>query len=194
MLVVRRIEVVGTHLVTAAQVRRAAAIKTGQPLATVNTTAAAHRVERIGPVLSARVTRSWPETIVITVTERTPALAVATAGGYQLVDEHGVVVRFARRDPGLPLLTSPPAVLRGNAAVRAAALVVGQLPAVLRGQLRSVSAAAANAVTLHLKDGITVVWGSPALATRKATELVVLMATHARYFDVSDPNTAVTGG
>ena len=51
----------------------------GQPLARVNTGATARRVEQITAVLSASVGRSWPDTIVITVRERTPQLAVAAA-------------------------------------------------------------------------------------------------------------------
>jgi len=47
-------------------------------------------------------------------------------------------------------------------------------------------------VTLRLADGVTVVWGGPDHATAKAEELAVLRRTHARYYDVSAPGTAVT--
>jgi hypothetical protein len=39
-----------------------------------------------------------------------------------------------------------------------------------------------------------VVWGSPRRGAQKARELVLLMRTHARYYDVSAPGTAVTRG
>lgn len=195
LLVVRHVEVRGNHLVTAAQVEQAAGIRLGAPLATINAGAVASRVERITPVLTATVSRSWPDTIVITVRERTPELAVAAAGGYDLVDQYGVIVRFSAAGPaGLPLLSSAPAVLRGNAAVAAAALVVRELPARLRRLLRSVSAPTAGTVTLRLSGGITVLWGGPGQAARKAQELALLMGTDAHYFDVSDPATAVTQG
>jgi cell division protein FtsQ len=194
-LVVRHIDVRGNRLVPAAQVRRAARIPVGQPLARVNTAAAARRVGQITAVLSATVSRSWPDTIVITVQERTPALSVAAGRGYDLVDGYGVTVRWAARQPaGLPLLTSPPAVLRGSPVVRAAALVLGQLPRPLRARVVSVSAASAVAVTLHLTRGITVLWGAPGLAAQKLAELDLLLRTHARFYDVSDPSTAVTQG
>lgn len=195
LLVVRHVQVTGDRLVPAAEVRAVAAIRPGTPLATVNTGAAAHRVEQIAPVLSAQVTRSWPDTIVITVRERTPALAVAGAGRYQLIDGSGVVVRSASRKPaGLPLLTDAPALLRGCPQVRAAVEVLGQLPPRLRSRVVSVSAAEASTVTLRLAGGITVLWGGVGGATQKAAELTVLLATHARYYDVSDPSTAVTQG
>ena len=99
-----------TARVPAAEVSAAAGSRPGTPLARVNTAAAARRVERIPQVLSAQVSRYWPDTVVITVRERTPQLAVAAGGGFELVDKYGVVVRpVAARPAGLPLLTAPPA-------------------------------------------------------------------------------------
>ena len=196
LLVVRHVRVTGNRLVPTAQVLRAARIRTGQPLASLDTTAVARRVEQIAPVLSATVSRSWPDGVVITVRERTPVLAVAiTGGGYELVDRYGVVVRDARRrPPGLMLLSSPRAELRGSGAVRGAALVLQHLPSSVRKRIVSVSATAAGAVTLHLASGVTVLWGGAGQSARKAAELSVLLRTHARYYDVSDPGTAVTQG
>jgi cell division protein FtsQ len=195
LLVVRKVEVTGNRLVSAAQVRSAAGLRPGQPLARVNTVAVAHRVERIAAVLSARVTRSWPDTIVITVRERTPVLAVAGAGGYNLVDADGVTVRWAARKPaGMPLLTAPPPALPGNPAVRAAALVLRQLPPALRAKIVSVSAPWPGAITLHLAGAVTVLWGGTGQAAQKSAELDLLLPKHARFYDVSDPGTAVTHG
>jgi len=195
LLVVRHIDVIGNRQVQAAQVRAAARVRAGQPLARVNTTAAAQRVEQIPAVLSATVRRSWPDTIVITVRERTPELAVSAAGGYDLVDQHGVTVRWVARKPvGIALLSAPPATLRGNRSVRAAALVWRQLPAELRARIVSVSASSATTVTLHLSGGVTVLWGGVGHADQKWAELGLLLKTHARSYDVSDPGTAVTQG
>jgi len=196
LLAVRHVEVTGNHLVSAAEVRAVAGIRTGTPLARVDTGAAVRRVEQLNPVLSATVSRSWPDTIVISITERTPVLAVAlSGGGYGLIDAHGVVVRSAARPPaGMPVLTSFPAALRGSRAILAAASVLHHLPPALRKLVRSVSALSASAVTLHLAHHITVVWGGAGQDTQKTEELDLLLRTHARYYDVSDPNTAVTQG
>jgi cell division protein FtsQ len=231
LLVVRHVQVTGNHLVPAGEIRALAEIKPGTPMARVDAGAAARRVEQIRPVLSATVSRSWPDTIVITVTERTPVLAVALAvGGYGLVDAHGVVVRTAAHPPaGMPLLTSPPAVLRGSPGIMAAAMVLRSLPHALRKLVRSVSAVSASpvsasavsasagsasagsassvsasavsasavsasTVTLHLAHGITVVWGGTGQVTQKTEVLDSLLRTRARYYDVSDPQTAVTRG
>jgi len=192
LLVVRHVAVTGAGpLVPAATVRSAAAIPLRTPLARVDTAAAARRVERLAPVLSARVTRSFPDTVVIAVRQRTPVLAVAAVSGYRLIDEHGVAVTtVSARPAGLPLLIGT-APARGSAAVRAAALVVLRLPADLRSRVTSVSATAS--VTLYLSGGITVIWGDAGHAAQKAAELEVMLGTTARTFDVSDPATAVAG-
>jgi cell division protein FtsQ len=193
LLVVRHEQVAGNRLVSAAKVLAAAGIRRGTPLASVNTMAAAHRVDQIAQVRSARVTRSFPDTVVITVRERTPTLAVRAAGGYALIDGSGVTVRWAARKPArMPVLRQPPAQLRGDPGVRAAAAVLARLPRHLRTLVVGVTAPSASAVTLALRDGVTVLWGSPAKDSVKAAEVTVLLRTHARYLDVSDPAIAVT--
>ena len=196
LLVVRHLEVSGNHLVTSAEVRAAAQITEGTPLASVDTGAAARRVDGLAPVLSATVSRSWPDTIVITVRERTPVLAVALiGGGFELIDQHGVVVRSSLTRPaGMALLSSAPATLRGSIAVHSAAAVVESLPAALRGRLVSVSASPAGAVTLHLARHVTALWGGPGESVQKAAVLAMLLRTKASYYDVSDPAAAVTKG
>jgi len=199
-LVVRSIQVTGTHLVTRSQVLAAAGIEPGVPLIRVNPAAVAHRVERITQVQSATVARGWPDSVRISVRERTPVLAVASGRGYQLIDRFGVAVQRAARPPrGMPQLTLPGAagsiaVLRGSPAVYAAAVVVRQLPRRIARRVATVSAPEASEVTLKLADGVRVVWGGTDRPAAKAKELALLMRTHARSYDVSAPQTAVTGG
>jgi len=195
LLVVRHEEVTGNRDISASAVVAAAGIRPGTPMASVNTGAAARRVEQITQVLTATVSRSWPDTVVIAVRMRTPVLAVASSGRFALIDGSGVTVRWSRRCPaGMPLLTHPPAQLRGSGGVRAAVTILAWLPRRLRQRIVSVSAQSADAVTFTLRGGITVVWGGTGQDATKAAELAVLMRTGARYYDVSDPVTAVTQG
>jgi cell division protein FtsQ len=198
LLVVRSVQAAGTPLVSRSRILAAAGISPGTPLIRINTAVVERRIDQITQVQSARVSRDWPDKVVILVQDRVPALAVAAGGRFALVDEFGVIVQWAgARPPGMPLLRSPgaPATsLRGSAAVRAAVAVVHQLPASLRRRLVAVRAPAANAVEVILQGRITVVWGSPSRAAAKARELAALMRTNASYYDVSDPGTAVTRG
>ncbi len=47
-------------------------------------------------------------------------------------------------------------------------------------------------MTLRLRGGVRIVWGGTGQPAVKSRELAILMRGHARYFDVSDPRTAVT--
>ncbi len=175
--VVRSVTVTGTHLVTGAEVRSAAAIPPGLPLIRVNSAMIAHRVEQIRQVQSAQVSRDWPDGVTIAVTERTPVLAVPSGGGYQLIDKYGVVVESSsRRPPALPSLelsavpgSGPVSVpeLRGSPAVYAAAVVLHELPRYLARSVVSVQAPSATEVTLRLARGITIVWGGTDRAARE---------------------------
>ena len=199
LLVVRSVTVTGNHLVPTAEVLQAADVKLGTPLVRINTAAVARRVEGITQVQSARVSRHWPDAVVITVQERTPALAVASGRGYVLIDKFGVaVIRVARRPSGMVVLSWPPsspalASLRGSPAVLAAVTVLHQLPPGILGLVRWLAAPSASAVTLSLRGGITVQWGSTDRPAAKAAELAILMRTRATYYDLSDPGSAVTG-
>jgi cell division protein FtsQ len=193
LLVVRHVQVSGNRGVPAAEVRSASGIESGTPLARLNSAAAQRRVERIPQVLSALVSRSWPDTVVIAVRERTAQLAVAAGAGFDLVDVHGVVVRrSAARPAGMPLLKSPPAQLRDSPAVAAAAAVLASLPGPVRERVLAVTDTAAG-VMLQLRGRVTVRWGNARRSAAKATELQALLRTGARYVDVSSPQVAVTG-
>jgi len=199
LLVVRSVTVTGNHLVPTAEVLQAADVKPGTPLVRINPAAVARRVERIVQVQSAQVSRHWPDAVVITVQERTPALAVASARGYVLIDKFGVaVIRVGRRPPGMVVLSWPPsspalASLRGSPAVLAAVTVLHQLPPRILGLVRWLAAPSASAVTLDLRGDVTVRWGGTDRPAAKAAELAILMRTKATYYDLSDPGTAVTG-
>jgi cell division protein FtsQ len=195
LFAVRTVVVTGTRLVPQSEVLAVAAVKPGTPLVRVNTARIAGRVLTIRQVLAVRVALAWPDRVVIAVRERTPALAVLVPSGFDLVDAYGVVVQLVEARPAsLPLYTTSASVsaLRGDPDVSAAAAVLAELPAALRSSVASVTAPGPDQVTLQLRSGVTVVWGGPDDAAAKAEELAVLMATHARYYDVSSPTTAVT--
>jgi cell division protein FtsQ len=200
VFVVRSVTVTGTHLLAPEQVIAAADVRLGTPLLSVNPGAVTRRVEAINDVASATVTEGWPDHLTITVTERVPAVAVKmAAGGYDLVDQAGVIVTYAKAKPaGLPLFVTalPGGALRGNPDVTAAAGVLAELQPWLARQVAEVRAAAVPAgpeqVTLSLRDGKTVQWGSEGDAAQKIRELSILLPGKVRDVDVSAPGTVVT--
>ncbi|MGI9006980.1 MAG: cell division protein FtsQ/DivIB [Streptosporangiaceae bacterium] len=220
-LVVRTVRTTGSAVPRSA-VLNAAGVRMGTPLIRIDTGAVARRVERIRQVQVARVTLSWPDGLVIWTKRRTATFALADAGGYDVLDSYGVVLRRSVTTPrGLlpirlttsqagasqgagqtgagqtgPGQTGPPgavASLRQNPAVLAAGAVVRTLPSWLRNRVRQVRAGGPADVILVLRGGSTVRWGGPAHPAAKAAEVAILLRTRARYVDVSDPTTAVTG-
>jgi cell division protein FtsQ len=200
VFVVRSVTVTGTHQLSQAQVIAAADVSLGTPLLSVDTGAVTRRVEAIGDVASASVTEDWPDHLAITVNERVPVMAVKMAdGSYDLVDPTGVIVRNTKAKPAaLPVLVTSltGSALRGDPGVTAAADVLAELQPWLARQVAEVTAAAVPAgprqVTLSLRDGKTVQWGSAGNAAQKNRELSVLLPGQARDVDVSAPGTAVT--
>jgi cell division protein FtsQ len=203
LFVVRSVTVTGTHLLTPEQVISAADVPLGTPLLSVDAGTVTHRVEAAHPVVaSVTVTEDWPDHLAIAVTERVPAMAVRMAGGgYDLVDPSGVLVRWTKARPAaLPVFVTSAAgsalALRGNREVVAAAGVLAELQPWLARQVAEVSAATvaagADQVTLDLRDGKTVRWGSPGNAAQKNRELSILLPGQVREVDVSAPGTAVT--
>jgi len=193
---VRSVVVTGTRLVPESEVTAVAAIRPGTPLIRLSTAQIAGRILTIRQVVGVRVTKSWPDRVVIAVRERTSVLALALPrGGFDLIDANGVVVQSApTRPPGMPLYSTTAAVssLRDDPDVGAAAAVLGELPASLRSSVTSVSAPSPDQVTLTLGSGVTILWGGPGDAAAKVKELTILMQTRARSYDVSSPATAVT--
>ncbi|NJQ02403.1 cell division protein FtsQ/DivIB [Streptomyces zingiberis] len=194
---VERVTVGGTEVLTEKQVRRAAAVQLGTPLATVDASAVAARVRaelpRAGVV---EVARSWPHEITIAVTERKAAVLIEKGGTFIEVDRSGV--RFAtveKRPKDVPLLdvdvSGSPSLHRfGTERLRReAAGLADALPPEVRRSTRALVVRSYDSVTLRLTGGRTVVWGSPEDTGRKARTLRALLkaAPRAGHFDVSAP-------
>jgi cell division protein FtsQ len=182
------VTVAGAKTVAADDVLRLAAVPHNVPLAQLDTGAIAARVKTLPPVAEARVTRSWPSSVTISVRERV-AVAVITQGHTtSLVDGEGVAFRTVdARPPNLPEI----AVAKPSAtdpATRAALAVAEALPAELRAMLTRITADTAEQVTLELANGRTVFWGGAEDNVRKATVAEALLKRAGRRIDVSAPD------
>jgi cell division protein FtsQ len=190
VLGVRQVEVIGTSIVDADAVRSVAAVTLGTPLARVDTGAVAGRVGQLAAVAAVDVSRSWPGTLVIDVTERMPAATVAMADGFVVLDAGGVVFQTVPKQPaGLVLLkvTTPgPA----DPATRAGLAVLAALTPTLRAQVVAVSVPSTTGIRLELAAGRTVIWGSAEQNDVKAQVATVLLARPGKTIDVSAPEVA----
>lgn len=158
LLAVRTIDVVGASAIAPDAIREASGVRTGMPIARVDTAQAARAVAEIPGVADDRVSISLPGTVTITVTERQPVAAVAVTGGFGWLDETGRLYRTgATRPQGVPLVEVPD--VRDGAVLAVVAQVSKAVPERLRGQLKEVDAKSVDSVTLTTKAGTTIFWG-----------------------------------
>lgn len=190
VLGVATVEVSGAVGLSADAVRSAAAVPPGTPMVRLDTGAVAARVATLPRVATVQVSRDWPDTVRIAVTERTPVGVVPGPGGVHLVDGAGVdyaTVPASAAPPGLPRVDLP-AIAPDDPRTQAVVQVLAALPAQLRGRVAVVSAQTAGSVQLGLADGRTVRWGSSADSARKSAVLAALMTQPGKVFDVSSPD------
>jgi cell division protein FtsQ len=192
VLGVRTVEVHGTSALTAAQVRRAAAIASGTPLLRLNTTAVRHRVRSLPEVASVRVSTSFPSTVVISITERVAVGFVQVGSGFGLVDRTGGRFRTVSTQPArLPLFVVP-AGPAGRTTSGAVATVAADLPASVRAKVASIQALDPNAITVLLTDQRVVRWGSADRSADKARILPALLSQPGTQIDLTDPDQPFT--
>lgn len=190
VLAVHGVQVEGTAVLDPRDVRRAASVPTGSPLAKVDLDAVAERVEELTPVADVDVSRAWPDRIRIDVTERTAVAVVDHGGELHGVDGDGVMFRrYVSRPTGLPVLRI--AASTQADALAEAAKVVEVLPDPIAARVQYVMVNTVDTISLRLRSGQTVRWGSAEQSALKADVLAVLLEQKATLYDVSVPGQPV---
>lgn len=190
VLAVSGVQVGGTAVLDPREIRRVAAVPTGAPLATVDLEAVAARVERLTPVLAVDVSRSWPDRVRIAVSERSAVAVVMDGDTVRGVDDTGVIFRrYPSRPPSLPMIRM--GANTGVEALAEAALVIAALPDDLQRRVSHLSAYTVDTISLQLRNGRVVRWGSAEDSADKARVLAVLLDQPASLYDVSVPGQPV---
>lgn len=185
-LAVAHVRVAGTSVLEPGEVRTVAAVPRGEPLARVNLDAIAARVEGLAPVQAVDVSRSWPDTVRIAVAERVAVAVVERDGVVRGLDDEGVLFRTYPSQPAhLPLIRMS-AATRTEALAEGAA-VIDALPDDLAARVEHLEVETVDAITLRLRGGRTVFWGSADESENKAKVLDVLLRQKANEYDVSVP-------
>jgi cell division protein FtsQ len=182
--------------VSAEEVRLAAAVPPGTPLARLDLDAVRKRVAAYPPVARAEVSRSWPRTLVVRVWPRIPVAVVPLVGSYGLLDAAGVVFhqvadRGAPVAAGLPLLrVADPRP--DDETTRSALTVLAALTPPLRDPLVALIADAPARIRLELSGGRVILWGDATENAKKARVAANVLAApgdnHVKTLDVSAPS------
>jgi cell division protein FtsQ len=199
VLAVRRVAVDGETTLSESQVRQAADVRIGQPLARINVTAIEARVASMERIQSVTVSRSWLHTVRITVVERRPVAWLTEGGEIRGIDRYGIDFRTYDTAPkGLleadVTATDPRRRQQTLEAVAAVVQLIEDEDRALRKQVQAIDAATKDSIELNLTKGRTVVWGSKADSPHKLTVLRALLRIDAKRYDVSAPDQPTTTG
>ena len=186
---VRSVSVSGTELLSSGQVRTAADIQSGTPLAKLDLGAIRDRVAAIPDVATVTVSKAYPSSVRIRITERVAVGYRAVGTGADLIDRNNVEFRTVKKPPaGLPQLE----LTADQDRSAAAATVAGALPAGFGKDVTLITAPSPESVALKLTDGRVVLWGGTDRDADKARLLPVLLKQPGDYFDLSDPSSVIS--
>src|SRR3954468_6479332 len=186
VLAVHGVRVSGTESLDPRVVRRSARVPMGGPLATVDLAAVTERVRALPAVKSVDVSRAWPDRVRINVVERQAVAVVQQGGALRGLDEDGVLFRrYPSRPASLPLVRTGSATRTD--ALAEAARVGASLPRSVSARVDYLEVRSVDTISLRLRNGKTVLWGSAKDSTDKAKVLEALLQHKASYYDVSVP-------
>jgi cell division protein FtsQ len=162
------VRVSGIEAVTEAEVLEAAGVRIGEPYLGLDLTAIGGRVAALPRVAAVRVTRDYPSSLRIAVTERPPVASVSDGSAYWLVAADGTVLDPVGGQPAdLPYVASVPLpdgvgpgsrLPPGNELANALTALGGMNPQ-LKRQVTGVNARTLDSLEFTLKDGTRVLYG-----------------------------------
>ena len=186
VLTVKGADVQGAEVLTVAEVEEVAAVPLGVPLATVDLTAIEARVEGLAAVRSVEASRAWPDQVRIEVVEREAVAVVSWEDQWRGLDATGVLFRSYPEQPeGLTPVTM--SATTPVEALAEAAAVVEALPAGILQRVDHLEVTSIDGISLELRDGSTVTWGSADESANKVKVLQVLLERKASVYDVTAP-------
>jgi cell division protein FtsQ len=200
LLAVDTLQVRGTSHLTPDQITAAAGVHEGDAMAWIDTGGAVDGIEALPYVRSASLEREWPQTVRITVHERTPSTWVDGPSGKALVDREGRVLEAVDAPPvGMPQLLGAKVIPPAGGTIDAvgAARVAGALTGLAAVGTASVESTD-HGVVVHLLSGPEVRMGDATqIAVKLRASFAVLGACAGKpveYVDVSVPTNPVAGG
>lgn len=192
-LEVRRVLLRGAHQTAHEEILEALGPVIGAPMVQISLMDARSRIESLGWVKAAAVTRLMPDTIVVSIRERTPAAVWQVDGDLRLIDASGAFIRSvgAYEYSNLPLIVGT-----GAAEAAAALLTALRRHEELTKRTYALVRVGDRRWNLRLRNDMEI--KLPETGFEKAIDDVALMhAAHAtldqplEYIDLRDPERTV---
>lgn len=194
---VRNIEVAGVSRVPAGELVESLMPLKGTPLALVRHQDVHTALEGFPLIQQYSIQKVPPSSLIVTIQERQPAIAVERGDETVLVDPAGVVIETLPSDARpaeVPLGVGIGSDLTSDR-FRVAAQVISAIPKETRTLIDSVAAPTPQSITLTLDSGVEVMWGDVTNTSRKLlvleSMLLALADTPVTHIDVSSPSAPV---
>lgn len=186
----QEVVVTGADLTGTDAVLAAAAVPLGEPLARVDVNGVTARVTGLPAVAGVRVSREWPSTLAVAVTEEQAAIALEVESVYLWVSAEGRVFHQTFERPEGVLIAR--GEVTDEATLAALARVGADLPPTVREQASYLRGNTTDSVTVVFADGRRILWGSAEDGALKASVIVPLLGVPAHEYDVSAPTHPTT--
>ena len=195
LMSLRTIRVEGVSRLTASEVIEQLQPLAGLPLARVSAADVARELSDVALIQSVDTRVELPDTLAVSIVERTPLGAVGTAGNFKVVDQAAVELwTDTVRPTELPLIgVAANAEDRGFQAIVEALAVI---PSDVLRRIDRITATSADTVAFSLRDSDhQVLWGSSEFSAQKARALPAALqaagAAGSKLIDLSTPETVV---
>ncbi len=185
ILTVGQVKVEGTRNADVQTIQKATGISDGTNMLRLDTKKAAANVAGVPWVEKVTVSRSWPTTVAVKITEHDPVGVLGSGKNAQVVDEQGHVFLKGAAPEGVAKFEKMKE--QDAPALRAAATAVTSLPPEVRQRLEHVEAESAESVELFFRDGYQVHWGSAERADEKAEATRIVLTREEKHWNVSNP-------
>ncbi len=163
----------------------ATGVARGDNLVRVDAGQAARGVVELPWIRSATVSRQWPSTLVVDVTERQALLYSRETDGDHLIDEEGRPFLIGVPPDDSVEVTGD---LREDLEVLAdVAAVISSLPGHVREMVSTIDVPGRYELTLHLHDGRTFYWGASDGNHDKALAMQTAIQRPGEHWNVSNP-------
>jgi cell division protein FtsQ len=197
------VRVDGTQAVARAEVLAASKVSIGEPYLGLDLAAIRTRVAALPRVAAVRVTRDYPSSLRIAVTERPAVASVSTGAIFWLVAADGTVLDSAASRPGeLPYVAGVPLPAGVGAGSRLppgnelanALTALGGMDPKLQRQVAGVNARTLDSLEFTLRDGTRVLYGLAVDQPAKDAAVLLVRRTlkregrEAQRIDVRNPS------
>ena len=128
-------------------------LQNGEPILSINLAEKRHQIEQLGWVERAYLERLLPNTLRLTIIERTPVALLQTKDGHQLIDDNGAIIEGAA-----PEAFSHLPVVSGEDAAKKATHLIETLKTEpeLYAEIWAIQHISKRRWNVHMKNGITI--------------------------------------